>query len=206
MSTKRISGITAREIIDCRGWPTVQADVWVDGRLMGRADVPAGRSTGSNEAHVLLDGDPKRYRGLGVLKAVANVSDEIAKALVGMDVTDQRKIDLTMIELDGTPNKDRLGANAILGVSLAVARAAASACGLPLYRYLNPHRPRAARAADELFKRRQADGQRTGDPGVYHHAGRCALLCPGPADDHRDQRVPQGPGGGQVRYSGHQYG
>ena len=138
MSTKRISGITAREIIDCRGWPTVQADVWVDGRLMGRADVPAGRSTGSNEAHVLLDGDPKRYRGLGVLKAVANVNDEIAKALIGMDVTDQRKIDLTMIELDGTPNKDRLGANAILGVSLAVARAAASACGLPLYRYLNP--------------------------------------------------------------------
>ncbi len=138
MSKRSITGITAREIIDCRGWPTVQADVCVDGRLAGRADVPAGRSTGSHEARVLLDGDPKRYRGLGALQAVANVEQVIAPALEGMDVTDQRKIDLTMIELDGTADKSKLGANAILGVSLAVARAAACVSDVPLYRYLNP--------------------------------------------------------------------
>ena len=134
----RIGDIRAREIIDCRGWPTVQADVWVDGHLMGRADVPAGRSTGRHEAHELRDGDKSRYRGLGVEKAVANVNNVIAPALNGWNVTDQRKIDMAMIELDGTPNKSRLGANAILGVSLAVARAAANVCGVSLYRYLNP--------------------------------------------------------------------
>lgn len=138
MSAKQITKICAREIIDCRGWPTVQADVWVDGRLMGRADVPAGRSTGSHEAHVLLDGDSRRYRGLGVLQAVANVNEVLSPALKGMVVTDQRKIDLAMVELDGTQNKGKLGANAILGVSLAVARAAAAVCDVPLYRYLNP--------------------------------------------------------------------
>lgn len=139
MNSSRISNIKAREIIDCRGWPTVQADVWVDGRLMGRADVPSGRSTGSHEAHELRDGDESRYRGLGVQKAVANVNNVIAPALNGWEVTDQRKIDMAMIELDGTPNKSRLGANAILGVSLAVARAAANACSVPLYRYINPN-------------------------------------------------------------------
>ncbi len=139
MSTRQITKICAREIIDCRGWPTVQADVWVDGHLMGRADVPAGRSTGGNEAHVLIDSDSQRYRGLGVLKAIANVIEVISPALEGMEVTDQRKIDLAMIDLDGTPNKSNLGANAILGVSLAVARAAAAVCNVPLYRYLNPN-------------------------------------------------------------------
>jgi enolase len=138
MSIKKISKVCAREIIDCRGWPTVQADVWVDGCLMGRADVPSGRSTGSHEAHVLLDGDESRYRGLGVLTAIANINEIISPALEGMEVTDQRKIDLAMIQLDGTPNKSKLGANSILGVSLAVARAAAAACNLPLYRYINP--------------------------------------------------------------------
>lgn len=138
MSDRQITNICAREIIDCRGWPTVQADVWVEGRLMGRADVPSGRSTGAHEAHVLLDGDDQRYRGLGVLKAVANISEVIRPALEGMDVTEQRKIDMAMINLDGTPNKSKLGANAILGVSLAVARAAAAVCDIPLYRYLNP--------------------------------------------------------------------
>ncbi len=138
MSAKQITKISAREIIDCRGWPTVQTDVWVNGCLRGRADVPAGRSTGSHEAHVLLDSDQKRYQGLGVLKAVANVKDVISPALEGMAVTDQRKIDLAMIDLDGTPNKSKLGANAILGASLAVARAAAAVCDVPLYRYLNP--------------------------------------------------------------------
>jgi len=137
MSSLNITRTCAREIIDCRGWPTVQADVWVDGRLMGRADVPSGRSTGSHEAHVLLDGDADRYRGLGVLKAVENVNNVIGPELTGWDVTEQRKIDMAMIKMDGTANKSELGANAIIGVSLAVARAAANATGVSLYRYLN---------------------------------------------------------------------
>lgn len=135
----QISSIKAREIIDCRGFPTVQVDVWVDKRWMGRADVPSGRSTGSHEAHELRDGDKNRYRGFGVTKAVTNVNEVIGPALKGWDVINQRKIDMAMIELDGTPRKSRLGANAILGVSLAVARAAANACGVSLYRYLNPN-------------------------------------------------------------------
>jgi enolase len=139
MSKFKISKVTAREIVDCRGWPTVQADVWVNGELKGRADVPAGRSTGAHEAHELRDGDQNRYRGLGVLKAVSNVNTEIHQALVGMDVTEQRKIDMTMKELDGTPNKKRLGANAVLGASLAAARAAANVCNVPLYHYINPN-------------------------------------------------------------------
>lgn len=138
MSMLKITDVRAREIIDCRGWPTVQADVYVDGALAGRADVPAGRSTGMFEAHVLYDEDPKRYRGLGVRKAVANVNGPIRDALVGMNVTEQRIIDSAMIALDGTRNKTKLGANAIIGTSLAVARAAAHVCQLPLYRYLNP--------------------------------------------------------------------
>ena len=139
MSTTTITKIHAREIIDCRGWPTVQADVWVDGRLMGRADVPSGRSTGSHEAHVLLDGDRGRYQGLGVLKAVENVNNIIGPQLMGWDVTEQRKIDMAMVQMDGTANKSQLGANAIIGVSLAVARAAANVTGVPLYRYINPN-------------------------------------------------------------------
>jgi enolase len=138
MSASTITDIRAREILDCRGWPTVQADIYVDGRLLGRADVPAGRSTGTHEAFVLTDGDPKRYRGLGMRKAVANVEGPIREALIGFDVTEQRQIDLTMLKLDGTPNKEKLGANAILGVSLAVARAGAAVAGVPLYRYLSP--------------------------------------------------------------------
>jgi enolase len=138
MGEKTITKVCAREIIDCRGWPTVQVDVWIDDRLMGRADVPSGRSRGGHEAHVLLDGDESRYRGLGVLKAVSNVNDVIRPALKGWHVTEQRKIDMAMKELDGTPNKSHLGANAILGVSLAVARAAANVCGVPLYRHINP--------------------------------------------------------------------
>jgi enolase len=138
MSSFKISKIHAREIIDCRGWPTVQADVWVDGRLMGRADVASGRSTGTHEAFVLHDGNQDRYGGLGVLKAVENVNKVIGPQLEGWNVTEQRKIDRAMKEMDGTANKEKLGANAILGVSLAVARAAASACGVPLYRYINP--------------------------------------------------------------------
>jgi enolase len=139
MGTDRITAVKAREIIDCRGFPTIQVDVWVDDRLMGRADVPAGRSTGSHEAHELRDGDRGRYQGLGVQKAVRNVTDILGPSLKGFEVTDQRRLDLTMIEMDGTSNKSRLGANAILGVSLASARAAATRCGVSLYRYLNPN-------------------------------------------------------------------
>jgi enolase len=137
MSSAKITDVRAREIIDCRGWPTVQADIYVDGRLAGRADVPAGRSTGLHEAFVLTDGDSKRYKGLGAKKAVANVEGPIRDALVGLDVTEQRRIDLTLAALDGTPNKKKLGANAILGASLAAARAGATVTNLPLYRYLN---------------------------------------------------------------------
>ncbi|MFC1955992.1 phosphopyruvate hydratase [Chloroflexota bacterium] len=134
---RKISGVNAREIIDCRGTPTVQVDVWVDGILCGRADVPSGRSTGSYEAYELRDGG-SRYHGLGVLKAVRNVNEVIAGKVVGMDVTRQREIDEMMINLDGTKQKTKLGANAILGVSLAVAKAAAATLGVPIYRHINP--------------------------------------------------------------------
>jgi enolase len=137
MAGNRISDVRAREIIDCRGWPTVQAEVHVDGRLAGVADVPAGRSRGIHEAYVLVDGERDRYRGLGMRKAVANVEGPIREALVGQCVTDQRLIDRLLVELDGSPDKSRLGANAILGASLATVRAGAASVGLPLYRYLN---------------------------------------------------------------------
>ncbi len=132
----RIQSILAREILDSRGNPTVQADVVLTNGIVGTACVPSGASTGENEAVELRDGDRKRYHGKGVLKAVANVNNVIAPALRGLDPFDQAQIDLRMLELDGTRNKSKLGANAILAVSLATARAAARACGLPLYQYL----------------------------------------------------------------------
>ena len=131
-----ISEIHARQVLDSRGNPTVEAEVKVDGGAVGRAIVPSGASTGEHEAVELRDGDAKQYLGKGVLKAVENVNGEIADALGGMDALDQRALDRKMIELDGTENKGRLGANAILAVSMAVARAAAMQYGLPLYRYL----------------------------------------------------------------------
>jgi enolase len=131
-----IVDINAREILDSRGNPTVEVDVLLASGHLGRAAVPSGASTGEHEAVELRDADDARYLGKGTLKAVANVQREIGPALKGMDPTDQGLIDQKMIELDGTPNKGRLGANAILGVSLACAKAAALACGLPLYRYL----------------------------------------------------------------------
>ncbi|SFM66028.1 phosphopyruvate hydratase [Thermodesulforhabdus norvegica] len=131
-----IIAVRAREILDSRGNPTVEAEVWLDTGYMGRAAVPSGASTGSREALELRDGDEKRYLGKGVLKAVRNITDEIAPKLLGMDARDQVAIDRILIELDGTENKSRLGANAILAVSMAVARAAAEEAGLPLYRYL----------------------------------------------------------------------
>ena len=131
-----IIDIHAREILDSRGNPTVEVDVLLDDGSLGRAAVPSGASTGAHEAVELRDGDKSRYLGKGVQKAVAAVNNEIAEALVGMDAEDQRDIDLTMIDLDGTENKGRLGANAILGTSMAVAKAAADARGLPLYSYV----------------------------------------------------------------------
>ncbi len=131
-----ITAITAREIIDSRGNPTVEVDVRLASGQLGRAAVPSGASTGEHEAIELRDGDKKRYHGKGTLKAVANVKAKIAPALIGMDATDQVSVDRAMIDLDGTPTKSKLGANAILGVSMATAHAAAAAVGLPLYRYL----------------------------------------------------------------------
>ena len=129
--------IKAREVIDSRGNPTVEADVFLYGGAIGRAAVPSGASTGSREALELRDGDPKRYGGKGVTKAVDFINGEIKKALLGMDAMEQGKVDKTMLDLDGTENKDRLGANSILAVSLAVAKAAAGYCELPLYKYLS---------------------------------------------------------------------
>lgn len=132
----RIKDVKAREVLDCRGNPTVQVDIILNDGTLGRADVPAGLSTGAHEARELRDGEA-RFRGLGVKKAVANIKDKIFPAICGMDVSDQRNLDRVLIQLDGTPNKENLGANAILGVSLAAARAAANALHLPLYRYIN---------------------------------------------------------------------
>ena len=132
----KIQNIKAREILDSRGTPTVEAEVILDCGAVGVASVPSGASTGENEAIELRDGDKSRYFGMGVLKAVANVNDVIAPALVGMSAEDQAGVDRKMIELDGTPNKSKLGANAILAVSLAVAKAAANCLGIPLYKYL----------------------------------------------------------------------
>ena len=131
-----IISVTAREILDSRGNPTIECDVVLETGSAGRAAVPSGASTGEREAVELRDGDSNRYGGKGVLNAVANVNGEIAEALEEMDATDQIAIDRTLIDLDGTENKARLGANALLGVSMAVARAAAVETGLPLYRYL----------------------------------------------------------------------
>jgi enolase len=132
----RIEKIVSREILDSRGNPTVEVDVLLECGIMGRASVPSGASTGENEALELRDGNKSRYLGKGVQKAVANVNDVIAPVLVGMSTLEQRAIDKKMLELDGTPTKSKLGANAILGVSLAVAKAAANYLDIPLYRYI----------------------------------------------------------------------
>src|SRR5262245_30443744 len=131
-----IAQVRGREILDSRGNPTVEVDVVLSDGTLGRAAVPSGASTGVHEAVELRDGDPKRYLGKGVQKAVANVNGPLAAAAVGRDVRDQVGLDRAMIEADGTPNKGKLGANAILGVSLAAAKAAAITLGLPLYRYI----------------------------------------------------------------------
>ena len=132
----KITTIKGREILDSRGNPTIEVDVILENGILGRASVPSGASTGENEALELRDHDSSRYLGKGVQKAVKHIHKHIAPALIGMEVTDQRDIDRKMIELDGTPTKSNLGANAILGVSLAVAKAAALSLGIPLYRYI----------------------------------------------------------------------
>ena len=130
-----IVDVVAREILDSRGNPTVEADVLLESGVMGRAAVPSGASTGTREAIELRDGDRQRYLGKGVLRAVEHVNTEISEAIMGLDATEQSFIDKILIDLDGTENKSRLGANAVLAVSMAVAKAAADDCGLPLYRY-----------------------------------------------------------------------
>ncbi|OPF64183.1 MULTISPECIES: phosphopyruvate hydratase [unclassified Hydrogenophaga] len=130
-----IVDIVGREVLDSRGNPTVECDVLLESGVMGRAAVPSGASTGSREAIELRDGDKKRYLGKGVLKAVENINTEISEAVLGLDASEQAFLDKTLIDLDGTENKGRLGANAMLAVSMAVARAAAEEAGLPLYRY-----------------------------------------------------------------------
>ena len=137
-----IKSVYAREILDSRGNPTVEVDVTLENGATGRASVPSGASTGILEAHELRDGDSSRYLGRGVLKAVANVNTEINEALKGYDITNQEQIDRLLIKLDGTPNKSRLGANAILAVSLACAKTAANALGVPLYKYLGGEKAR----------------------------------------------------------------
>lgn len=136
MDLTTIVEIRGREVIDSRGNPTVEVDVYLEGGAVGRAAVPSGASTGEHEAHELRDGDKNRYLGKGVLKAVQAVNETIAGELLGFDATEQAAIDAAMIEIDGTANKKKLGANAILGVSLAVAKAASAQVGLPLYKYL----------------------------------------------------------------------
>lgn len=136
-----IVDIIAREILDSRGNPTVEADVLLESGVMGRAAVPSGASTGSREAIELRDGDAGRYLGKGVMRAVENVNTEISEALIGLDAQEQAFIDKTLIDLDGTDNKARLGANAMLAVSMAVAKAAAEEAGLPLYRYFGGAAP-----------------------------------------------------------------
>jgi enolase len=131
-----IEVVSAREILDSRGNPTVEVDVWLEDGSFGRAAVPSGASTGEHEAVELRDGDPKRYRGKGVTKAVENVNTVIGSALAGLEALDQRELDTVLLDLDGSADKSKLGANALLGVSLAVASAAADSLGLPLYRYL----------------------------------------------------------------------
>ncbi len=131
-----IEAVYGREILDSRGNPTIEVEVFLESGAVGRSAVPSGASTGVHEAHELRDGDPERYNGKGVQQAVANINEELAEVVIGLDAFDQIGIDNLMREVDGTENKGRIGANAMLGVSLAVARAAAEEAGLPLYRYL----------------------------------------------------------------------
>jgi hypothetical protein len=178
-----IVSITAREILDSRGNPTVEADVLLSGGAMGRAAVPSGASTGEHEAVELRDGDQDHYLGKGVLSAVDNVESILSPELVGMDATNQRLIDGTMIAIDGTENKGRLGANAILAVSMAVCRASATALKMPLY---------PADADDEYSQRRLACRFERRFSGVHDHAGGRGDVLGRAAPGHRGLPYAQG--------------
>ena len=174
--------IGAREILDSRGNPTVEVEVALDDGSLARAAVPSGASTGEHEAVELRDGDSSRYLGKGVLKAVEAVLEEIGPALIGYDAIEQRVIDQKLIDLDGTPDKGRIGANAILGVSLAVAKAAAESAELELFRYIGgPERAHPAGPDDEHRQRRRARRQRRRRPGIHDRADRRAHLPGGAA-------------------------
>ena len=168
-----IDSVDAREILDSRGNPTVEVDIVLTDGSVGRAAVPSGASTGAHEAVELRDGDPARYGGKGVLTAVRNVVERIGPELLGLDASDQAGIDALLIDLDGTPNKGELGANALLGVSLACAHAAAAAFDQPLYRYLGGVAcAHAARADVQHPQRREARPGLDRLPGIHGDAGR----------------------------------
>ena len=169
-----IRDIRAREVLDSRGNPTVEADVVLAGGELGRAAVPSGASTGRREALELRDGEPKRYHGRGVRRAVANIAQRIRPALIDVDATDQHRVDHTMLDLDGTANKSNLGANAILAVSLACARAAALATGQPLFRYLAAPGRSRCRCDDEHRERRRARREQRRHAGVHDRSHRSA--------------------------------
>ena len=185
----QIVEIHAREILDSRGNPTIEVEVRTVSGAFGRAAVPSGASTGENEALELRDGDKSRYLGKGVLNAVKNVNEVIAPAVIGMNVADQVGIDKAMIALDGTPTKSKLGANAILGVSLAVARAAADYFGMPLYRYIGGANAKTLRSDDEHHQRRFALGRSDRIPGVYDPSGGRSFVQGG--HPHGRRGVPQ---------------
>ena len=191
-----ITDIHGREVLDSRGNPTVEVDVTLESGAIGRAAVPSGASTGAHEAVEMRDGDKARYGGKGVRQAIDAVNGEIFDAIVGLDPDAQVHIDRTMIALDGTDNKGRLGANAILGVSLAVAKAAALEAGLPLYPLCRRRRRADAAGADDEHRQwRPARRQPDRHPGVHGHAGRGAHVCRRPAHGRRDLPSPEGPAG-----------
>lgn len=171
-----ITTVHAREILDSRGNPTLEVDVILANGAMGRAMVPSGASTGAHEAVELRDNDKNRYLGKGVTKAVANVNEQIAPELLGVNAGDQVALDHMLLELDGTPNKAKLGANAILGVSLAAAKASALTAGLQLPLRRRFKRKSFTGSADERFKRRRACRQRSRYPGIHARAGRHFLF------------------------------
>ena len=206
-----IEYVEAREILDSRGNPTVEVDVVLEDGTMGRAAVPSGASTGEYEAVELRDGDKKRYLGKGVQKAVENVNTAIASEICGLDALEQVDVDRTMIDLDGTENKAKLGANAILGVSMAVSRAAAEFLGVPLYKLSRrpmPHHPHA-RSDGQHLERRQALRQQDRLPGIHGHARRRHFLLARPCAWAPRSSTPSSPsdqGDGQITAVGDEGG
>lgn len=173
MDSSTITSVWAREVLDSRGNPTVEVEVGLESGHVGRAAVPSGASTGTREALELRDGDPARYKGKGVSKAVEHVNGEIAEAVIGLDALRQVQVDTTLLDLDGTDNKSRLGANAMLGVSLATARAAAEFLGLPLYQYLGGINAKIMPAPMMNVINGGAHApQQSGYPGIHDHAPR----------------------------------